>query len=371
MREDIQMRNAVQVITSYDPKHPLHLHLKAYCRERKQIGSKDRKILAALVFGYFRAKGNRTVQSIQQGIVKGATQPLLEGFYNYWKDKIETDDGGVSSDETYFPLFDHISAQVEKTSFIKNHFDQPKIWIRCKRAMQTEIITELKNRKYEFEVINERTISFSQNYPLDQLPSFVAGYFEMQDIASQQTDDFFHPQKNEAWWDCCAGAGGKSLLLLEKQPQIQLFVSDIRPSILQNLRERLNKNGFLNYNTFVTDLLLSENLTRLPLFDGVIADVSCSGSGTWARSPEWLSYFKKEMLDHYVDLQRKIISNVQQKLKPGGQLIYITCSVYADENENNVAWFTENFPLQLNEEKYIQYSVEGGDTMFVARLVKL
>lgn len=76
--------------------------------------------------------------------------------------------------------------------------------------------------------------------------------------------------------------------------------------------------------------------------------------------------FTEEKLNEYVLKQRNIISTVTNKLLPGGKIIYITCSVYSDENEINVNWFCENLPLKLEQQKYFQFSNDGGDTLFGA-----
>ena len=159
-------------------------------------------------------------------------------------------------------------------------------------------------------------------------------------------------------------------MLLAAQPQVQLFVSDIRKSIMENLRERFERNGVINYNGFMVDLTNSDALKRLPEFDGIIADVPCSGSGTWTRTPEWLTFFTADILNEHIQQQREIVSSICNKLKPGGQLIYLTCSVFKDENEDNIQWFLQNLPLKLEEQHYYQFSTSGGDTLFGARLIK-
>lgn len=369
MREDIQMRNAVDVITTYSGEVPLQIHIKNYCRENKNIGSKDRKILSELVFGYFRFKGNRTIEDIYPCIVAAAENAeLLTDFVAHWKTRIET--APFSSDsgmQDYFPIFSKVSESIETLSFKQYLQQKPKIFIRCDLDSQQIVMDELMVLGYEF-TIKGNIIVFEKNYPLDTLQSFEDGLFEIQDIASQHVAELFQPQRNEAWWDCCAGSGGKSLLLLEKMQQIQLFVSDSRESIIQNLRDRFERHEHTNYTSYILDLerVTEKELIKIPQFNAIIADVPCSGSGTWGRTPEWLSFFTEEKLQEYVIKQRNIISTVSNKLLPGGKIIYITCSVYSDENEKNILWFTENLSLKLEQQKYFQFSAEGGDTLFGA-----
>lgn len=109
---------------------------------------------------------------------------------------------------------------------------------------------------------------------------------------------------------------------------IQLTVSDVRESILQNLYRRFQKAGIKNYEALLSDL--SATNCRLPgkSFQMIIADLPCTGSGTWARTPEQLYFFKPDKIAYYSDLQKKILSNVVPTLQKGGHLVYITCSVF-------------------------------------------
>lgn len=372
MREDIQMRNAVNVIDSYNGQVPLQIHIKNYCKENKNLGSKDRKILTELVYGYFRSKGKLKSDFSEDYVVAGAkNSEMLMQFYNYWQTKV-TMPSQVKNLETYFPLHETISPEIQKESFFTYLQNKPHVFIRCDIGAQEEVEEELKTVGYEYKLI-AGIISFEKNYPLDTLKSFEEGLFEIQDIASQQVGTLFQPQKNESWWDCCAGAGGKSLLLLELEGQLQLFVSDVRESIIKNLSERFERHLHTNYNRFVVDLenMSEKEKQKIPQFNAVLADVPCSGSGTWGRTPEWLTYFDEEKLKNYIQLQRNIISAITDKVLVGGKIIYITCSVYADENENNITWFTQNLPLQLSEQKYFQCSNQHGDTLFAAVLKRI
>ena len=368
------MRNAVDVITTYTGEGPLQMHIKNYCRENKNIGSKDRKILSELVYGFFRIKGNKIIEDITPFIVAAAeNSELLTDFTMHWKNKVETIAIYQESEkQDYFPLFSKVSKSIETKSFMQYLQQKPKIFIRCNVETLQLVMEELMLLGYEF-TIKENIIVFEKNYPLDTLNSFEDGLFEIQDIASQHVAELFQPKKNEAWWDCCAGSGGKSLMLLEKMQQIQLFVSDSRASIIQNLKDRFERHDHTNYTSYILDLekVTEKDLIKIPQFNAIIADVPCSGSGTWGRTPEWLSFFTEDKLNEYILKQRNIISTITDKLLPGGKIIYITCSVYADENEKNVSWFTENLPLKLEQQKYFQFSREGGDTLFGAVLIKV
>lgn len=151
---------------------------------------------------------------------------------------------------------------------------------------------------------------------------------------------------------------------------IQLTVSDIRESILMNLKKRFAGAGINNYRSFAADLSLTGLSQSDEKFDLVIADVPCSGSGTWGRTPEQLFYFKEKLVEHYTTLQRKIMSNVLTNVKPGGYILYITCSVFKSENEEMINWFLSQNQWKLIKMELLPGYMFRADTMFAALLQK-
>ena len=369
MHEQVRLLKTITLINGYDGSISLQQYLKNWFRENKNAGSRDRKIYTALVYNYFRLKGAATKYHQQSLVIQAARlDEITNSLYEVWSVEPEFEAQAIAAGQ-WFPLEEHISPLIDKPSFFKAIQSQAAVFIRVKQAMMEEVKKECTNKDYLFTTIGN-TLRFEKNYPLTDMKTFANGDFEIQDIASQQTIQLIQPNKNEAWWDCCAGSGGKALMVMAQQPQIQLFVSDVRKSIMDNLKERFNRNGIMNYNGLIVDLTISDSFKRLPLFDGIIADVPCSGSGTWSRTPEWLSFFDAALLDEHVSRQRTIVENICTQLKPGGRLIYLTCSVFSDENESNVNYFTTKLPLTLKEQHYFQCSDMGGDTLFGAVLVK-
>src|SRR5690606_33804989 len=145
-------------------------------------------------------------------------------------------------------------------------------------------------------------------------------------------------------WDCCAASGGKSILVNDLLGNIELTVSDVRESILVNLHKRFRTAGIKKYDPFVADLTKKKAKIQMEKegMDLVIADVPCSGSGTWGRTPEQLRYFDCKQIDEYVTRQERIVRNTYPCLKKGGLLLYVTCSVYGRENEEQVRKFEED-----------------------------
>jgi len=105
-------------------------------------------------------------------------------------------------------------------------------------------------------------------------------------------------------------------------------------------------------------------------FDGIILDAPCTGSGTWGRTPEIICQFEEFKIKSFQNLQLLIAANVIKYLKPGKPLIYITCSVFKEENEEIVSLLQKIHGMQLDGYDLIKGYQNKADTMFVARLLK-
>ena len=154
---------------------------------------------------------------------------------------------------------------------------------------------------------------------------------------------------------------------------IKLTVSDVRESILQNLKTRFRQYNLSPPESIVLDVsnetALTESLASRR-FDAIICDAPCTGSGTWARTPEGTYFFKEESLQHYSSKQKSILVNAAGYLKPGGRIIYITCSVFKAENEDVVDFALENTGLHLVSSGLINGISIGADCLYVAVLEK-
>jgi 16S rRNA (cytosine967-C5)-methyltransferase len=135
------------------------------------------------------------------------------------------------------------------------------------------------------------------------------------------------------------------------------------------LKKRFLEAGIRKYQSFVADLtkpLPGFDELREP-FDLLLMDAPCSGSGTWSRNPEELYFFDIERIAYFRGLQESIFSNVISKLRSDGIFIYITCSVFSEENEGMVKFIREKYHLELLESTMIRGYVDKANTMFVAR----
>ncbi|MBK7855665.1 MAG: hypothetical protein IPJ79_12900 [Bacteroidetes bacterium] len=140
--------------------------------------------------------------------------------------------------------------------------------------------------------------------------------------------------------------------------------------MLENAEARLKKAGAVNFSINECDLQKENPSFLKSKVDGIIADVPCSGSGTWARTPEALTYFNKTKMEELAELQLQIINKAFECLKVGGLLLYITCSVFKRENEGVINDFLKNSSALVIEKKIIEGYTKGADTMFVCLLKK-
>jgi 16S rRNA (cytosine967-C5)-methyltransferase len=394
MREENQLRIILNIIEEYKLDEPLARYLKKYFRQHPNMGSKDRSYASFFVYNYFRL-GNalKDMHSIERLIVgsflsSDKSNPILKYCLDNFSDLREHDlhlplkkkealvreMAPTFRVEDIVPYAELLSPYIDYTQYAESYFHRPQLWIRVRRNKKHLLESELNHHgiAYKKNGQNPYAFSFNNSTSLTNLPSFEKGDFEIQDWASQQTMKYIPVKENDYWWDACAGSGGKSLMLFDAEPSVKILATDSRDSIIENLKERFSKVGLTNYTAAVLDLTkdISNPGIDLNNLSGIIADVPCSGSGTWARTPEWLSMFDSKLLRYYQSLQRKIIENLVAFLPSGKPLVYITCSVFESENEENVKSFTKELPLELEESAYLNGIAHGADTMYVARLIK-
>lgn len=135
-------------------------------------------------------------------------------------------------------------------------------------------------------------------------------------------------------WDCCAAPGGKTLVLAARHPQAALLATDVQPRRLAALRSRLQESA-------PQATVLQADAAKLPesedAFDLILCDVPCSGTGTLGRNPEIRHRLQPAELGRQAARQREILAAALRRLAPGGRLLYSTCSLEPEENEQVVA----------------------------------
>jgi 16S rRNA (cytosine967-C5)-methyltransferase len=166
-------------------------------------------------------------------------------------------------------------------------------------------------------------------------PAHGLGWFEVQDAASQYAALLTGVKAGERVADICAGAGGKTLALAAMmQNEGELVAYDLDRHRLRPMFERITRAG-------VTNVKVEEPSGS---FDCVVIDAPCSGSGAWRRKPDSKWKLTRKLLDQRMNNQREVLRRGATLVKPGGRLVYITCSVLVEENTKQIAWFLEAVP---------------------------
>jgi len=230
----------------------------------------------------------------------------------------------------------------------------------------------LQNADLKFQVVDYSSLALLNATKLEDILD-IDKEVVIQDLNSQRTGRFLASLRNDKpkVWDCCAASGGKSIMAYDLDPKIELTVSDVRESILTNLKKRFQRAGIKNYKSFVADLAKEGFQIRDTGYEMIICDAPCSGSGTWSRTPEQLYFFDEDKIERYSALQKKIVSNVIPQLQNGGSFVYITCSVFRKENEEIVEFIKKNFDLQLKQMEVLKGYDKKADSMFVAVFERL
>jgi 16S rRNA (cytosine967-C5)-methyltransferase len=159
--------------------------------------------------------------------------------------------------------------------------------------------------------------------------SFARGLVEVQDLGSQLVLAQSGIEPGGRWLDACAGAGGKTLQLAQLAAHVDAH--DVRAAALAELATRASRAGLTNIS------LLRE--PPAAAYDGVLVDAPCSGSGTWRRAPHLKWTTTPETVAEHAVRQLKILSRLAARVRPGGRLLYATCSLSRRENEEVVAQF--------------------------------
>lgn len=361
------LNSAVTILQSYDGRIPFAHFIKNYFSQHKKFGSKDRKQITHLCYGYFRLGKSYTQLSTEKKILKGLQlcTPALE---KEWQSIINEYQLPQETPNNIFSLKEYISKSIDTAAFESAHLVQPDLFLRIRPGYERDVVDTLNAQKVQYR-IDEGAIRLPNLFKIEDLFS-INKEVVVQDLSSQRVGRLLEAHKSAIFnqkfqvdlWDCCAASGGKSILANDILKQMELTVSDIRPSIIVNLKKRFREAGIKNYHALVAD---ATHANPAKQFDLIIADVPCSGSGTWARTPEQLLYFEPASMDSFVKLQSAITGNAIRYLKPGGYLLYITCSVFEKENEGQVSQL-QNAGLQLLEQLVLKGYEQRADTMFAA-----
>lgn len=390
-RHHAHLNTAVALIGNYAGKLPLHHYLKHYFSKQKKYGSNDRKAISQLCYGYFRLGQFAKQMPVEKAVLLG--DYLLQNHPIPRLTELQPERAGT----TALPLsekirlqniparasilhtsFNQFSTNLDEAGFFYSFFTQPKVFARIRPGRAQQVMKLLEGQLVDVDASNS-TISFDAGFNIEPLIQLNRDLV-IQDRSSQQIFNWLTSQPgltrqlssdNISVWDTCAASGGKSILLYDLlNGRIRLTVTDIRESILHNLKQRFLQAGINYQYAFRADLSQPASAPPAAPFDLIICDVPCSGSGTWARTPESLLYTSEAMIREYAQLQLQIARNAWPHLAKGGLFFYITCSVLREENEMNAEQLSRLPDCRCLAQTLIVGYPFQADSLFVAVFTK-
>lgn len=376
------LNTAVRIVEQYQGEEPLAGWLKRFFAADKKFGSRDRKQVSNLVYCYYRINRLAQAMEVQEALLLGiflcsdASQLVLQQLRPKWNELIATSleekllaIGLALNDQDLFPCIDHLSSDTNAHAYAQSLLTQPDLFIRVRPGYYNQVMKKLQQSGIEFQEEEDYAIRLPNASKVENLLR-INDEVVIQDLHSQEVFKGFQPLKPDyslQVWDCCAASGGKTILFHDLFRGSRIQASDIRASIVVNLKRRLQEAGIRTDDVFIADLTKADEATPQGM-DLVICDAPCTGSGTWARTPEQNYFFKEEKIAAYAGVQRSILHKAAASVKKGGWLIYITCSVFKEENEENVSAFTAATDFSVRDQRYLKGYEEKADTLFAVVL---
>ena len=229
---------------------------------------------------------------------------------------------------------------------------KPPMWLRANQHHHTsqeyqKLLTTAEISVNSIEPLSQ-AIELARPCDVSKLPGFAQGWVSVQDGAAQQAARILACESGDVVLDCCAAPGGKTCHILEQTPDIASMTAiDIEASRLVRVEENLTRLG-LTATVIAADAANAKTWWQGQLFDRILLDVPCSGTGVIRRHPDikWLR--KANDIDALVILQQQILKETWSLLKPGGTLLYATCSILPEENSEQIsAFINSNIDAEL------------------------
>jgi len=425
MKDSGRLESTLEILALHGTdKKPLDQVVHGYFKTRRYIGAKDRQAISATVYGVMRHRASCDWWALERGL-----SPLLMNAsdaarirllaYLWLFEKVARDKIGILfSGEKYAPerLSDKECSIFEKLPDLKT---LPP-WVE---GEYPEWLFPLLKRRFG-ENLKKETHAFLEQAPLDlrvntlkatreealeslaqtglvvaptrlspwglrikgrenitQTKAFQNGLVEVQDEGSQLIVDLMDVQPAQTVLDLCAGAGGKTLALAALlQNKGRVVATDTAAWRLKRTKERLKRAGAFNVElreiTSVKDKWLKRQKER---FDRVLVDAPCSGSGTWRRNPDQKWNIKREDIQELSELQKSLLEGAAHLVKRDGLLVYATCSLLCEENEDVAQDFLEKnpdfimVPCGLDGAQFLSLSPlqNGTDGFFAAKFARM
>ncbi len=383
MQPSAHIQAAIELLETFERKihTPADVQIRDYFKARRYIGSKDKKAIAQMYYGMIRHVGlydwllkslypsggmNRarsltvlhllslnTPPGVIEGLFSGkqyAPSCLTRGELNLTKihypslvsDCPPSLKCGVQ-DDIYTLFFEDYGSHAHEIIQSLNHEASFDFRVNPLKIDRESALLKLKKQGIEAQIMTYSPFGLRLEGRISReiLEKIGPGMIEVQDEASQLAACLSLAKPGQRVLDMCAGAGGKTLLMAATMGNKgQIVACDVSASRLKNAEARLKRAGIFNTTTRVISDHKDRWLQRQnDTFDCVFVDAPCSGSGTWRRNPDLKWKTTLEGIQETVRLQETILHRAAHAVRPGGRLIYATCSLFSLENEAQVDGF--------------------------------
>lgn len=225
---------------------------------------------------------------------------------------------------------------------------RPSLRVNTLRTTAKKLIPRLEKRGVTLEKIPWTKNGYWADSPfsLGSTTEHLLGHYYLQEAAAQLPALVLNPKPTDTVLDCCAAPGGKTTQLAQHMNnQGRVIAYELKPYRLRGLTTNLERCGVTNTTVFEGDAAKAEKLD-IP-FDKILLDAPCAGN--YLTEPRWFEKRDPTGIHRSSRIQKRILSNALTVLKPGGTLVYSTCSLEPEENELNMEWALVNLPVKLEK----------------------
>lgn len=332
----------------------LHLLLK------KPIKTKDQDINALLLVGLYQMTAMRLPPhaAVAETVNAAAAlnKPWARGLVNavlreYLRKTEELEAKLAQNEEAIFAHPAWWIAEIKKAwpdvwqSILNENNAHPPFALRVNKNRQSraQYLQELKTRNHQAWIIPETQngIILEAPIPVTDLPGFSSGFVSIQDGAAQLAAELLDLAPNLTVLDACSAPGGKLTHILELEPNLSACIAvEKDPVRLQSIQENLKREK-LKAVCICADITDENNWWNGKLFDRILLDAPCSASGVIRRHPDIKLLRRQSDIDVLANEQLRLMNSLWPLLKPGGVLVYATCSVFPKENEQVLQRFLD------------------------------
>lgn len=373
MRRPFREHHLLQILSSFEEQSlPLDGFLRYYFRAHTAVGSKDRKEICETIYGMIRWRGLLDHMSEKPASWENRFRAFTKFSKNFHCDLSFPPHIRVSFPKSFFELLSDSLGHEKAFQFCLSCNEPAPTTVRINLLKTTRsALLESWHNRYKVSPcrFSPVGIHFDEKLNFFGMEEFKKGYFEIQDEASQLIAELITIDPGMHFLDFCAGSGGKSLAVAPRLGgRGQLFLHDIRPHALIEAKKRLKRAGIQNAQPLLAD---SPNKRLLKLkMDWVLVDAPCTGTGTLRRNPDMKWKFSNQTLQRIIQEQRQIFDEALTYLKPGGHIVYATCSVLPQENQHQATYFMKQYSLEQIGETFSSFPTRGGMDGFFGVVLK-